>query len=97
MRVIDADAIQYDQLLKTGNKEHPLEWAASQSSINSMPTIKAEPQHGHWTLIDKGHNFYDWKCSICGGSGRGDYAFCPWCGAVMDEDIPMEYFENGGI
>lgn len=54
-------------------------------------------RHGHWTLIDKGHNFYDWECSICGGSGRGDYLFCPYCGAVMDEDIPMEYFENGGI
>lgn len=54
-------------------------------------------RHGHWTLIDKGHNFYDWECSICGGSGRGDYAFCPWCGVVMDEDTPIEYFENGGI
>lgn len=97
MRLIDADEIQYDQLLKTGNKEHPLEWAVSQSSINSMPTIKAELPHGHWTLIDKGHHFYDWECSICGGSGRGDYAFCPYCGAVMDEDIPIEYFENGGI
>lgn len=59
--------------------------------------MRLEERHGHWTLIDKGHNFYDWECSICGGSGRGDYDFCPYCGAVMDEDIPIEYFENGGI
>lgn len=22
---------------------------------------------------------------------------CPYCGADMREDIPIEYFENGGI
>lgn len=41
MRLIDADAIRYDQLLNIGNKERPHEWAVSQSSINSMPTIDA--------------------------------------------------------
>lgn len=63
-------------------------------ALNRLPSTE---RHGHWTLIDKGHNFYNWECSICGGSGRGDYAFCPWCGVIMDEDIPIEYFENGGI
>lgn len=63
-------------------------------ALSDLPSTE---QHGHWTLIDKGHNFYNWECSICGGSGRGDYLFCPYCGAVMDEDIPIEYFENGGI
>lgn len=43
MRLIDADTIQYDQLLNTGNKEHPLEWAVSRPVINSMPTIEAIP------------------------------------------------------
>ena len=45
----------------------------------------AEVRHGHWETIDKGHFFYDWKCSNCGGSGRADYRFCPNCGAKMDE------------
>ena len=45
MRLIDADAIRYDRLLKTGNKEHPLEWAVSQSAINSMPTVLPHVQH----------------------------------------------------
>lgn len=73
-------------------KAYALNWA-----INTIRDLPSTERHGHWTLIDKGHNFYDWECSICGGSGRGDYAFCPWCGVIMDEDIPMEYFENGGI
>lgn len=58
--------------------------------------MRLEVQHGHWEIIDKGHFFYDWKCSKCGGSGRADYLFCPNCGAKMD-DIPIEYFENDGI
>ena len=40
MRLIDADTIWYEQLLNTGNKEHPLEWAVSRSRIDNMPTIE---------------------------------------------------------
>ena len=44
-------------------------------------------------------------CSICGQEALVDdvgeeylSCFCPHCGADMrHEDIPMEYFENGGI
>ena len=77
MRLIDADDIQYDQLLNTGNKEHPLEWAVSQSSIDSMPTIKADViKHGHWV---------DLHCSVCGKIGWMDEDdYCPNCGARMD-------------
>ena len=39
-RLIDADTICYNQLLNTGNKEHPLEWAVSRSRIDNMPTIE---------------------------------------------------------
>lgn len=93
MRLIDADAIQYDQLLKTGNKEHPLEWAVSQSLINSMPTIKAEPKHGHWI------NMGDFEqCSVCNGTHLKEFQtyygkaiwvktpYCPNCGAKMDSN-----------
>ena len=44
-----------------------------------------EVKRGRWEVVDKGHGFSDWKCSVCGGSGRGDYLICPWCGARMDE------------
>ena len=37
-RYIDADEIFYDQLLNTGSKEHPLEYAVSKRRIDDMPT-----------------------------------------------------------
>ncbi len=43
MRLINADEIYYDRLLKTGNKENPLEQAVSHLRIDSMPTIDAIP------------------------------------------------------
>lgn len=37
-------------------------------------------------------------CSNCGFKQKaGELNFCPNCGADMREDIPIEYFENGGI
>lgn len=54
--------------------------------LDELPTYDvAEVKRGRWIVIDKGHGFSDWKCSVCGGSGRVDYLICPWCGARMDE------------
>lgn len=37
-------------------------------------------------------------CSNCGFKQKaGELNFCPNCGVDMREDIPIEYFENGGI
>ena len=37
-------------------------------------------------------------CSNCNFKQKaGELNFCPNCGADMREDIPIEYFENGGI
>ena len=45
-------------------------------------------QTGEWIMITDKNYFTDWKCSLCGGSGRGDYLFCPNCGARMvSEDV----------
>ena len=88
MELIDKNKIQYNQLLNTGNKEHPLEWAVSRSNIEVMPIIKL--QHGQWI-----HG----KCSECGCTPlrtvfRGkeciyesdfNWNYCPNCGARMDE------------
>lgn len=99
MRLIDADAIRYDRLLKTGNKEHPLEWAVSQSAINSMPTVFPHVQHvesvgkdgsalkrGHWI-----HRYDAWLCSECYYTFHGKplWKYCPHCGArneVKEDD-----------
>lgn len=102
MRLIDADAIQYDQLLKTGNKEHPLEWAVSQSSINSMPTIKAEPKHGRWMDYRRmgiDGTFHWFRC--CSNylyereddNEDKDTPYCPNCGAKMSADNATPHAE----
>lgn len=86
MRLIDADAIRYDQLLNIGNKEHPLEWAVSRPLIDAMPTIEAEPtKHGRWLPSKDGHGC---ECSECGTAYRWSEAdtmrYCKKCGARMD-------------
>ena len=87
-RYIDAD-----ELLEK-IKEYPYGYRGMiESDIADMPTVDvAEVRHGRWEVVDKGHGFSDWKCSVCGGSGRGDYLICPWCGAKMDG-----YFEEPEI
>lgn len=39
------------------------------SLINSMPTVKAEPEHGYWVCDPNGMdwNLPAWVCSECGG------------------------------
>lgn len=59
------------------------QWKLDVAAIKALPSAE---RHGKWLMIDKGHHFYDWECSICGGSGRADHLFCPNCGASMDEE-----------
>lgn len=95
MRLIDADAIRYDQLLNTGNKEHPLEWAVSHSRIDNMPTIEAEPvRRGRWVRESGGFV----SCSVCNASplldGEREYVetpFCPSCGAKLEAQHELLY------
>lgn len=67
--------------------------------IKQLPSAE---RHGRWLHLHldpdniTGHT--KGECSICGKLRIVDN-YCPNCGAKMDgdEDIPMEYFENGGI
>ena len=52
---------------------------------NAIPIDVVEVRHGKWELDNSKVGWPDWKCSICHGSGRGDYLVCPWCGAYMRE------------
>lgn len=62
--------------------------------IDDMPTIEPRKK-GKWINIREGNRA---DCDQCGQSGRAWMNFCFDCGADMrePEDIPMEYFENGG-
>ena len=89
MRLIDADALPYDEFLN-GTR------MVMQSDIDNAPTVDAvEVVHG----IDTGEDRY-FHCSICGygvadvfesnnskvsifEKGR-EWYFCPSCGAKMD-------------
>lgn len=42
------------------------------------------PKHGRWADTTETVGWPKWSCSVCGGDGRGDYEFCPNCGAKMD-------------
>lgn len=62
------------------------------AAIQAAPAADVqEVRHGRWELYD--------ICSVCGAQAEQQTNYCPNCGAEMDEgeDIPMEYFENGGI
>lgn len=83
MRIIDADA------LKTA---FPCgEYVRTESvraTIDSMPTIDAEPvRHGKW--IGKPIGGYSTvRCSGCGDvflENNGKWEYCPHCGAKQDE------------
>lgn len=86
MRLIDADAIKIKPVYMhdiCGVVMIRVEDIAR--ILNDMPTISPEPERktGKWILIDNYDGWPDWKCSQCGGSGRGDYPYCPWCNADM--------------
>lgn len=51
--------------------------------IDDLPTIDPV-KHGRWVDATKEIGWPVWKCSVCGGDGRGDYFVCPWCGAKME-------------
>lgn len=54
---------------------------ALQNIISELPSAE---KTGKWLDTTKEIGFPKWTCSACGGDGRGDYMFCPWCGARME-------------
>lgn len=79
MRLIDADA-----LIKSTDEEIVHMW-----EIALAPTVDPV-KHGHWINTNEGiWNTVDvLKCSVCGEIDNRMYrsdAYCPYCGAKMDE------------
>lgn len=80
-RLIDADSLEADcNIYDAWDAQIVKEW------LNDQPTVDAEPvRHGYWKYGEK-YGIPNWECSVCGCHGRGDYNYCPWCGAKMYED-----------
>ncbi len=72
--------------------------------LEELPSADVkEVRHGKW--IEENDTVIHGHCSSCGWNAiwqESDVfgmSYCPNCGAKMDEEenIPIEYYENGGI
>lgn len=91
MRLIDADALNYEMLYKENwiagtGVEAPAVW---KKDIESAPTIYPEQKRGKWgeKYIEDAEPFLRRRfyCSACGEwQTYGETNYCPNCGAKMD-------------
>lgn len=75
------------------------EWVGIADALHYLKEYREKQNilKGKWQITSiKGET---WGiCSNCNFKQKaGELNFCPNCGADMREDIPIEYFENGGI
>ena len=89
-RYIDADEIFYDQLLNTGRKEHPLEFAVSKKRIDDMPIADVANVVRCWDCkhLSSDRIAPEWN-RICRkyGVGKSDYGFCDEVERKDTEDV----------
>ena len=86
----------------TCDKDYCTEPCVNLKQYWELSSVKPKPKEGHWVEhgVKEGFLVEKYTCSECDYySGNRTTNFCPNCGADMREqdDIPMEYFENGGI
>lgn len=88
MRLIDADAIEYDFSIKAygDNQVIVTSLLADKDTIDAMPTV--EPKKGKWILPNDCAALYldEWICSNCTHLISHKHNFCPNCGADMRGD-----------
>ena len=80
------DSLKIMTALGDGDKAETLNMTCDRHAkmLMSLPPAQPEPRKGKWILHEEIKGFPDWICSECGGSGRGDYHYCPWCMAAME-------------
>lgn len=55
--------------------------------IESLDADVVPVRHGRWVTTYQ-YSFPIWECSECGAQiGTANFAFCPCCGAKMDEEV----------
>ena len=61
-----------------------------QSGLDKIPAADVrENKRGKWRRANKGYLPMVFACSVCGGKHKDaadEFSFCPFCGAVMDDD-----------
>lgn len=97
---------------ENGHKESAADACLIQDGIIQLPSVQPERKKGTWVYGEDEYGIDGYHCDKCGFFVPWDYThtfinyiedyhFCPNCGADMrgeeHEDIPMEYYENGGI
>ncbi len=61
--------------------------SALREALSRVPAADVrEVVRGKWIGDNRYFGFPNWHCSRCKGEGRGDYNFCPNCGAKMEAD-----------
>lgn len=100
--VIDALRTMYDtHIIETEDGDEYINYNDTVYEVEQLPTV--QPKTGHWIEhgVKEGHLIEKYTCSECDYySGTKTTNYCPDCGAKMiseDCDIPIEYFENGGV
>lgn len=94
MRPIDADALK-EKFPHNSDWEYPVNTNSDVvEAINEMPTVKAEPEHGHWVINGEWCTCSECKQSLHYERSKGKsnlinalsmaVKFCPSCGAKMD-------------
>lgn len=64
--------------------------ALAECEVNEMPSVE-ERKHGHWIkLFDPHYGIIGVECSVCKGEMRRATEYCPFCGAVMNEESAYE-------
>lgn len=96
MRLINADEIQYtkdwvvtDKIPKVGGYKAKAIYRVTKEEIDAMPTVDAVPVvHGRWIYHPdwQADGECGYECSECGRGVEVDYAYCPNCGAKMNEE-----------
>lgn len=92
MRLIDANAI--NPIRCPQSIEEMRKW------INEQPTVKAEPEHGHWIISGEWCTCSECKQSLHYERSKGKSSiinalsmavyYCPNCGAKMDGKVEHE-------
>ena len=100
MRLIDADAL-FRAMEETGWYNNADRDEIAEELVLKAPTIEPERKKGKWIEYNATGK-KQWMCSECCAKEKNPKVarFCYWCGADMrceDDDIPIEYFGNGGI